>query len=82
MFPSTAEDFKPFHLYGYILECLDDLNERFKNLGSKLHIFKGCPLAVFRYLHSNYKISKVSFEQDPEPIWHPRDNAVKSINCK
>jgi len=60
-----------------MLECLADLNTSLKNVGTKLHIFYGEPVAVFRYLHRKYTIEKLCFEQDCEPIWHDRDRAVK-----
>jgi cryptochrome len=68
---------KPFHFFCFLLECLEDLNRNLQKVGSKLHIFIGDPVAVFRYLHVNHAIDKICFEQDCEPIWHERDNAVK-----
>ena len=61
-----------------MLECLADLDASLKNVGSKLHIFIGQPVAVFKYLHFKYTIDKLCFEHDSEPIWHKRDEAVKS----
>ena len=75
-----ADIAKSFHSGGYLLECLADLNENLKKKGGKLHVFRGCPLAVFRCLHAEFGLKKVCFEQDCEPIWHYRDEAVKS-NC-
>lgn len=60
-----------------MLECLADLNASLNNVGTQLHIFIGEPVAVFRFLHRKYVIEKLCFEQDCEPIWHARDNAVK-----
>ena len=72
-----AGAFTPYHMFGFLLECLADLNENLKALGSKLHVFIGDPVDVFRKLHSQCSISKLCFQQDPEPIYHARDGAVK-----
>jgi cryptochrome len=63
---------------GFLLECLHDLNESLQNVGTKLHVFQGCPLEVFRYLQTVQTINKLCFIQDCEPIFHERDIAVKS----
>jgi len=68
-----------YHYHSFLLECLEDLNKSLQSIGTKLYIFVGKPVTVFRYLHSKYSIEKICFEQDCEPIWHTRDNAVKSI---
>jgi cryptochrome len=61
-----------------MLECLADLDGSLKNIGTKLYVFIGEAVAVFKYLHSKYIIDKLCFEHDSEPIWHARDEAVKS----
>jgi len=70
---------RSFHSSGFLLECLADLDNTLRKMGSRLHVFRGCPLAVFRYLHSGNGLKKVCFEQDCEPIWHFRDDSVKSL---
>jgi len=70
---------RSFHSSGFLLECLADLDNTLRKMGSRLHVFRGCPLAVFRYLHSGSGLKKVCFEQDCEPIWHFRDDSVKSL---
>ena len=62
----------------YLLECLEELDRRFRNQGSKLHIFKGKPIEIFEELHKNHGISRLCFEQDCEPIWRKRDTVVKN----
>ena len=68
-----------YHYHSFLLECLEDLNKSLLSIGTKLFIFAGKPVTIFRYLHAKYSIEKICFEQDCEPIWHARDNAVKSI---
>ena len=77
-----GEETKPtgHHFHSFLLECLADLDDSLQKIGSKLHIFIGDPVAVFRHLHANYSIDKICFEHDCEPIWHARDNAVKGTN--
>lgn len=72
----TAE-FRPYHMFGFLLECLADLNESLKKVGTKLHIFKGCPLAIFRHLHAKHALNGIFVIEDCEPIWSKRDQAVK-----
>lgn len=67
-----------YNRMSYLLECLNELNERFKGIGSRLHIFKGKPVEIFCQLKTKYNIGKVCFEQDCEPIWYKRDEAVKN----
>lgn len=67
-----------YHFQSFLLECLEDLDKSLQKIGTKLYIFFGKPVTVFRHLHAKYTIEKISFEQDCEPIWHARDNAVKS----
>ena len=67
-----------YNLTSFLLECLFDLDKNLQKVRGKLHLFLGSPVDVFRHLHANYAIKKLSFEKDCEPIWHARDNAVKS----
>ena len=41
-------------------------------------IFRGKPVEIFCQLKTKYNIGKVCFEQDCEPIWYKRDEAVKN----
>ena len=66
------------HQNGFLLESLSDLDGSLRSYGAKLHIFKGCPLAVFNYLHNEFNLNKICCQTDCEPIYQARDNAVKS----
>ncbi|XP_046642554.1 cryptochrome-1-like isoform X1 [Daphnia pulicaria] len=81
VFDTTFQDpgYKPYHMNGFLLECLQDLNESLKSVGTKLHVFQGCPLEVFRHLHNIKPINKLCFIQDCEPIFHERDIAAKNF---
>ena len=57
---------------------MSELHDRFRCIGSRLHIFKGQPVNVFSKLKSKYNVGRICFEQDCEPIWIKRDEAVKN----
>ncbi|KAI5652106.1 FAD binding domain of DNA photolyase domain-containing protein [Phthorimaea operculella] len=63
----------------YLLEALNDLDQQFRQYGGRLIMMKGKPDVVFRRLWEEFGIRKLCFEQDCEPVWRPRDDAVKKI---
>lgn len=63
----------------FLLESLQDLNQQLQIHHGKLHFIKGDPACVFEALHKVIPLESVSFEQDPEPIWEPRDVRVKTV---
>jgi len=73
---------RSLHHYGFLLECLEDLKGNLKEAGGELHIFKGSPISVFRHLHSLYKISTVSVQQDCEPIWQLRNLEIQNLSVE
>ncbi|KAL3882520.1 hypothetical protein ACJMK2_028856 [Sinanodonta woodiana] len=68
-----------FNRMRFLLECLQDLDESFKKVGGRLFIFHGKPKAVFTRLFEEWGVTKLTFEQDPEPIWKARDNEIKEL---
>lgn len=62
----------------FLLECLVDLDEQFRELGSQLWVFSGKPSTVFRKLHEKIRINKICFEKDCEPIYKSRDQDVEN----
>lgn len=69
-----------FNRMRFLLDCLVDLNNFFKSLGGKLHLIEGRPEEIFFALSKYFKINKITFEQDCEPIWENRDTKVKALN--
>ncbi|XP_049869522.1 cryptochrome-1 isoform X2 [Pectinophora gossypiella] len=65
----------------YLLEALDDLDSQFRKYGGRLIMLKGKPDVVIRRLWEEFGIRKLTFEQDCEPVWRPRDDSVKRT-CK
>ncbi|CAL8074616.1 unnamed protein product [Orchesella dallaii] len=66
----------------FLIESLEDLSNAFstKYEGS-LTILRGQPVELFKKLSQRWKITKICFEQDCEPIWKERDDGVKEF-CK
>ncbi|KAL8561485.1 hypothetical protein ACOMHN_011167 [Nucella lapillus] len=65
----------------FLLECLRDLDESFRKVGTRLFVLHGMPEKVFPKLFQEWGVNRVTFEQDPEPVWQERDSKVKAI-CK
>ncbi|CAH1799144.1 unnamed protein product [Owenia fusiformis] len=65
----------------FLLECLEDLDRQFKDAGGRLYVLYGKPVDVFREIHQEWGVTKICFEQDPEPIWQNRDALVRDF-CK
>lgn len=64
----------------FLIESLTDLDEQFKSFGGPgLFTFRGKPTAIFKRLHKELGINKICFEQDCEPIWNTRDEAVQEL---
>lgn len=64
----------------FLLECLNDLDEQFKQHGGPgLFIFRGKPAKILHNMKIKFGINKVCYEQDCEPIWHKRDLEIVSM---
>lgn len=64
----------------FLLESLADLDDQLRRMGGgELVVLKGKATTVFRELWEQLCISSISFEQDCEPIWRERDEAVESL---
>ncbi|CAG0887483.1 unnamed protein product [Darwinula stevensoni] len=61
----------------FLLESLHDLNCQLHSYGGQLLVFREKPLKVITRLHDVLGVNLVTFEQDCEPIWNERDEAVK-----
>lgn len=60
----------------FLLECLEDLDNSLKKVGARLHVFMGCPIAILRNLHLQFKINTLSVADDYETIWVKRNQAI------
>ncbi|KAK7792275.1 hypothetical protein R5R35_013307 [Gryllus longicercus] len=63
----------------FLLESLQDIDNKLHEVGGKLSLFRGNPVEVFHFISEKFNLRKICFEQDCEPIWQERDNAVKKF---
>jgi cryptochrome len=63
----------------FLLESLADLDRQLRAVGGRLWICHGEPQQVCLRLWEEQSLSKVFFEQDCEPIWRARDDAVRVV---
>ncbi|KAK3593872.1 hypothetical protein CHS0354_011477 [Potamilus streckersoni] len=68
-----------FNRMRFLLESLHDLDESFKKFGGRLFVFHGKPKAIFTKIFEEWGVTKLTFEQDPEPVWKARDNEIKQL---
>ncbi|XP_042266889.1 cryptochrome-2 [Thunnus maccoyii] len=60
----------------FLLEALEDLDSSLKKLNSRLFVVRGQPTDVFPRLFKEWKVTRLSFEYDPEPYGKERDGAI------
>ncbi|XP_038072863.1 cryptochrome-1-like isoform X1 [Patiria miniata] len=68
-----------FNRWRFLYESLEDIDRKLKEVGGRLYTFNGDPCTVFNQLIEEWGVNLITFEQDPEPIWQDRDNAVKRL---
>lgn len=68
-----------FNRMRYLLECLADLDDQFKQFGGRLYVFHGNSRDILQKLIPQWSVGYLSFEQDPEPIWKERDDSAKEL---
>ena len=67
-----------YNKISFLLECLDDLDTQLFYCGGKVNLVEGNPVDVIRVLSKQFNIHRLCFDQNSEPIWLDRDNAVKN----
>ncbi|KAG7453735.1 hypothetical protein JOB18_036163 [Solea senegalensis] len=60
----------------FLLEALEDLDNSLKKLNSRLFVIRGQPTDVFPRLFKEWKVTRLTFEYDPEPYGKERDGAI------
>lgn len=68
-----------FNRMKFLLESLADLDRQLREIGGQLYVFKGNAVNVMRRLFEELNIRKLCFEQDCEPIWKARDDAIQNL---
>ena len=65
-----------YNKISFLLECLDDLDNQLFYCGGKVNLVEGDPVDVIKVLSKQFSIQRLCFDQNSEPIWLDRDNAV------
>ncbi|MGL5035154.1 MAG: FAD-binding domain-containing protein [Microcystaceae cyanobacterium] len=73
-----ADDIAPARVV-YLLGCLAELQENYRQLGGDLLIFSGSPQEIIPNLAINLKVDTVFWNLDCEPYAQKRDQEVASI---
>uniref|UniRef100_A0A8C5I628 Cryptochrome-2-like n=1 Tax=Gouania willdenowi TaxID=441366 RepID=A0A8C5I628_GOUWI len=60
----------------FLLEALEDLDSSLKKLNSRLFVIRGQPTDVFPRLFKEWRVTRLTFESDPEPYGKERDAAI------
>lgn len=63
----------------FLLECLADLNNSLKGLGSQLYVLRGRPEERLLDLFQNIAIKQLHFEKDTEPYAIKRDSRITEM---
>lgn len=58
------------------MEALEDLDNSLKKLNSRLFVVRGQPTDVLPRLFKEWKVTRLTFEYDPEPYGKERDGAI------
>ncbi|CAG0899931.1 unnamed protein product [Cyprideis torosa] len=61
----------------FLCECLRDLDAGFRLYGGRLFVVESKMPHVLQQLSKEFRIEKITWDQDCEALYHPRDDAVK-----
>uniref|UniRef100_A0A383VLE2 Photolyase/cryptochrome alpha/beta domain-containing protein n=1 Tax=Tetradesmus obliquus TaxID=3088 RepID=A0A383VLE2_TETOB len=65
--------------YNFLLECLNDLDQSLRALGSQLLVLRGTPQDVFPRIFKEWDVQQLCYEVDVEPYAKSRDAAVGQL---
>nr|XP_055073401.1 cryptochrome circadian regulator 3b [Misgurnus anguillicaudatus] len=63
----------------FLLQSLEDLDSRLRELNSCLFVIRGQPANIFPRLFKEWKVNRLTFECDSEPFGKERDAAIKKL---
>lgn len=63
----------------FIHEELEKINEAFKAAGSRLHVYHGKPIEVYKELFDSFDVQAVYCNHDYEPYAQSRDEAIREL---
>ena len=67
------------HRISFIYDSLSELNNELNKYGSRLKIYKGKPIDIFKKIITKYDIDYIYFNKDYEPYAISRDNQIKEL---
>ena len=67
------------HRISFIYDSLSKLNNELNKYGSRLKIYKGKPIDIFKKIITKYEIDYIYFNKDYEPYAISRDNQIKEL---
>ena len=67
------------HRISFIYDSLLKLNNELNKYGSRLKIYKGKPIDIFKKIITKYDIDYIYFNKDYEPYGISRDNQIKEL---
>ena len=67
------------HRISFINDSLSKLNNELNKYGSRLKIYKGKPIDIFKKIITKYDIDYIYFNKDYEPYAISRDNQIKEL---
>jgi cryptochrome len=65
--------------FNFLLESLADLDASLRALGSRLFVVKGSPATVLPTLLSDWRVGRVTWEEDTEPYAQERDATLAAL---
>lgn len=65
--------------WNFLIECLEDLDNSLRSLGSRLLVLQGYPAQVIPKLLQNLQITKLTFETESEPFGKQRDAVITHL---
>ncbi|XP_046667864.1 cryptochrome-1-like [Homalodisca vitripennis] len=63
----------------FLLQCLEDLDNSLRKLGSRLFVIRGQPTEALPKLFEEWKTTNLTFDYDPEPFGRKRDRHVREM---
>jgi cryptochrome len=66
-------------IWRFKLQCLNDLDNKLRNFGSRLFVVKGSPLRVLPTLFEKWKISRLTFNTDCDLYSKEKEEVVFSL---
>ena len=77
--PWFASSSSSVNKWQFLLESLEDLDNKLRKMGSRLFVVRGQPSHVFPQLFKGWSTTHLTFEMDPEPFAKVRDTKIRKL---